>query len=142
MIFNDIAQSFVTLFVIMDPFVSLPILLSLTKGSSEKDRNIMANQAIMIAGLLLFVFYISSTKIFDLLGIRLSSFMIAGGIVLLLLGLQGALGISFKQSKESKDAHVAAVVIGTPLITGPGAITSIIVLAETKGICFPSFMPL
>lgn len=132
MLFN-ILQSFVTLLVIMDPFVSLPVLLAMTKGCPERHRKAMADRATGIAGLIMLIFYASSLKIFDLMGISLASFMVAGGIVLLILGVQGALGISFRQSRQSKDVHVAAVIIGTPLITGPGTITTIIVLVQRQG---------
>jgi len=130
---NDILQGFMTLIVIMDPFVSLPVLLSMTKGVSAADRKAITDKAVLIAGTILLLFFIASNKIFQVLGIGLPSFMIAGGLVLLILGIEGALGISFQKSKESEDVHVAAVVIGTPLITGPGTITSMIVLVETKG---------
>ena len=130
---GDILQGFMTLIVIMDPFVSLPVLLSMTKGVSAAQRRAITDKAVLIAGTILLLFFIASNKIFNVLGIGLPSFMIAGGIVLLILGIEGALGISFQKSKESEDVHVAAVVIGTPLITGPGTITSMIVLVETKG---------
>lgn len=129
----DVLQGFMTLIVIMDPFVSLPVLLSMTKGVSAADRRAITDKAVLIAGTILFLFFVASNKIFNILGIGLPSFMIAGGLVLLILGIEGALGISFQKSKESEDVHVAAVVIGTPLITGPGTITSMIVLVETKG---------
>ena len=129
----DILQSFVTLLVIMDPFVSLPVLLSMTKGCPESHRKAMADRATGIAGIIMLIFYLSSLRIFDLMGISLPSFMVAGGIILLILGIQGALGLSFKQSKQSKDVHVAAVIIGTPLITGPGTITTLIVLVQQQG---------
>lgn len=130
---SDLGQAFITLIVIMDPFVSLPVLIGMTQGLTEKARKAMADRASLIAGVLMLIFFLTSNKIFNLLGIGLPSFMIAGGIVLLILGIESALGISFEKSKKSKDVHVAAVVIGTPLITGPGTITTIIVLVETKG---------
>lgn len=131
--FSDIIQSFVTLLVIMDPFVSLPVLLGMTKGCPASHRKNMADRATLIAGILMGVFYLFSLRIFDLMGITLPSFMVAGGIILMILGVQGALGISFRQSRQSKDVHVAAVIIGTPLITGPGTITTIIVLVQQQG---------
>lgn len=129
----QVLQAFVTLLVIMDPFVSLPVLIAMTKGCPEKHRKAMADRATLIAGVIMLIFYVSSLNIFELIGISLASFMVAGGIVLLILGVQGALGISFRQSRQSKDVHVAAVIIGTPLITGPGTITTIIVLVQQLG---------
>ena len=129
----EVLQAFVTLLVIMDPFVSLPVLISMTKGCPEKHRKAMADRATLIAGILMGIFYLFSLRLFDLMGITLPSFMVAGGIILMILGVQGALGISFRQSRQIKDVHVAAVIIGTPLITGPGTITTIIVLVQQQG---------
>ena len=85
---SDILQGFMTLIVIMDPFVSLPVLLSMTKGVSNATRKAITNKAVLIAGTIMLVFYVASTKIFDIIGIGLPSFMVAGGIVLLILGLE------------------------------------------------------
>jgi multiple antibiotic resistance protein len=66
------------------------------------------------------------------LGVRIESFKAAGGITLILLGIQMSTGISFPKEKE--DVSDVAVVIGTPMITGPATIATAIILSDSYGI--------
>jgi len=69
--------------------------------------------------------------------ITLPSFQIAGGILLFILGMQMALGIEFGHAKDHAPS-AAGVVIGTPLLCGPGAITTVILLAKEYGLFVPA----
>ncbi|MFH1750874.1 MAG: MarC family protein [Candidatus Micrarchaeota archaeon] len=131
-------KSFALLFAIMDPFASIPVFLTLTKKLSSVDRMRAANQALYVATLVILIFLFFGTSILGLFGIRLSDFMIGGGAVLLVLGSQLVFGQE-KREKATKDYHVAATIIGVPLITGPGVITTTIVLAASEGI-FVTFL--
>ena len=74
-------------------------------------------------------------EILKLLSITLHDFKVAGGIVLALLGLENVLNFSISKEKNKKDGmESAAVLIATPLLTGPGLISSIIVLVQTYAI--------
>jgi len=133
----DFLQVFIILFIIMDPFSSFPVFISLTKKFSKKERVKSANKAVLVAGIVAFVFIAIGNSILDFMNISLKSFIVVGGIVLFLLGLEMILG--FKISKEkAKDYNVAAVIIATPLITGPGVITSVIIFTNTLGIVLTS----
>ena len=127
----EILKAFITLFVIMDPFASMPIFLSLTKGLPRKNVAENATNAITVASILLFIFLFFGISILSFFGINMNSFVIAGGIILLLIGVQYVLGINFK--KDVEDYDVASVPIGTPLITGPGVITITILLVSQYG---------
>jgi multiple antibiotic resistance protein len=84
----------------------------------------------------MYLFLIFNKMIFDILGLTMASFQIAGGILLFLLGIQEALGIEIGHCKEhSKTA--AGVVIGTPLLCGPGTITTVMLLSKDYGILIP-----
>jgi multiple antibiotic resistance protein len=74
--------------------------------------------------------------IFDILGLNMASFQIAGGILLFLLGIQEALGIEIGHCKE-QSTTAAGVVIGTPLLCGPGAITTVMLLSNDYGFLIP-----
>ncbi len=130
---EDIIKSFLTLLVIMNPIGNLPIFISLTKGTSARNMKRNANKAILVASILLFVFLFLGKSIFNFFNISLSSFEIAGGIVLVILGVQYVLGIKFKK-EDVKGDDVAYVPIGTPLLTGPGVITIVIVLVSQYGL--------
>jgi multiple antibiotic resistance protein len=131
-----IIYSFAALFIILDPLLSVPIFAAMTKGQSPAEIHKQAFIAVAVAGSLMYLFLIFNKMIFDILGLSLPSFQIAGGILLFLLGIQEALGIEIGHCKEhSKTA--AGVVIGTPLLCGPGTITTVMLLSKDYGILIP-----
>ena len=126
-----IVEAFIALFVIMDPIGNLPLFISLTKGMPIKEIKKNVDRAILVAGVLLFTFLFFGLQIFDLFGINLNSFQIAGGIILLIIGILYVFGTSLKYVKSH--GNDLSVPIGTPLLTGPGAIMTIIILAKESG---------
>jgi len=129
--------SFVTLFVIMDPFASLPAFIALTKNFNDSQRMQAANKAVTIAGILALIFLFAGTALLDALGISMGSFRIAGGILLALLGLETVLGFSFNHEHKKQDLNAVAVLIATPLLTGPGLLSSLILLSSQFGYWIP-----
>lgn len=129
---SDFMKAFFAIFVAMDAFGNLPILFTLTRKLSDKARNRNVNSAVCIAAILLFLFLFFGTKILGFFGISLESFKVAGGIVLLILGLKIVLGLRLRES-GAKKYGVAAVPLATPLITGPAVITVIILLVNQFG---------
>ncbi|OPY31953.1 MAG: hypothetical protein A4E32_01561 [Methanomassiliicoccales archaeon PtaU1.Bin124] len=113
------------LFFIFDPFASLPMFLTLTKEQNEQQKVASANRAILVASLLFLIFAIIGQPILDLFGITGDGFRIAGGIVLLMMAIEVVFGVSF--SKQG-DSNVAWVIVATPILTGPGVITTAILL--------------
>jgi multiple antibiotic resistance protein len=133
---TGIIYSFAALFIILDPLLSVPIFAAMTKGQSAAEIHKQAFIAVAVAGGLMYLFLIFNKMIFDILGLNLPSFQIAGGVLLFLLGIQEALGIELGHSKE----HVktaAGVVIGTPLLCGPGTITTVMLLSRDYGLLIP-----
>lgn len=128
-------KSFAMLIIILDPFLGMITFLALTRKMSERERAEQAFLAVFVAFALLVIFLFGGQALFALLGISFSSFMVAGGVILLLLGIEDILGLQF--SKREANTKAIAVVIGTPLLCGPGAITSIIVLAQRYGYFVP-----
>jgi multiple antibiotic resistance protein len=133
---SSIIYAFAALFVILDPILSVPIFASMTKGQSPKEIHKQAFIAVAVAGILMYIFLIFNTAIFSILGLTLSTFQIAGGILLFLLGMEMALGIDFCKSKNATPT-AAGVVIGTPILCGPGAITTVMLLSKDYGILVP-----
>jgi multiple antibiotic resistance protein len=121
----------------MDPFSSFTVFISLTKKFSKKEKIKSANKAVLVAAILAFVFVLTGKSILDLFSISLRSFTVIGGITLFLLGLEMIL--SFKISKEkAKNYNVAAVIVATPLTTGPGVIASVIIFTNEIGMVLTS----
>jgi multiple antibiotic resistance protein len=129
---SSLIYSFSALFVILDPLLSVPIFTSMTKGQSSSEINFQALIAVAVAGFLMYLFLFFNFFIFVTLGITIASFQVAGGILLFLLGMQMALDIDIGRAKEHTKT-AAGVVIGTPLLCGPGAITTVLLLSEQNG---------
>jgi multiple antibiotic resistance protein len=139
-----IASAFVTLLIILNPLLSVSLFIDLTRGLAKPEIFKQAGIAAAVAGVLMFAFLIFNDAIFTALGISLASFRVAGGIILFLLGLQTVLGSqagspSEKDLQREKTAEIsgksmAGVIIGTPILCGPGAITTVMVIGSDIGI--------
>lgn len=129
--FDELIYAVALLFFIFDPFASLPIFISLTKNMDDKEKKRSALYAILVSGALFIIFTLLGTAILDLFGISLDAFRIAGGLVLLLMAIEIIFSISF--SRGSEQSNVAWVIIATPVLTGPGVISTAILLTAKVG---------
>jgi multiple antibiotic resistance protein len=114
------------LFFIFDPFASVPVFIAMTKGYDEKALVSCANRAVLVAVLLFVIFVFIGQPLLDLFGITVDGFRVAGGLVLLLMSMEIIFGLNLIRSG---DQNVAWVIIATPILTGPGVITTAIILA-------------
>lgn len=127
------------IFALVNPFGAIPTLVSLTEGFSEKERNQVVKKAVMVAGGMLLGFMLLGEYIFSVLGIDISDFKIAGGILLFKVAfdmIQGKLSTTKMTSLEKEDylerEAVGIVPIGVPLLAGPGSITTAIIYFNSK----------
>jgi multiple antibiotic resistance protein len=134
--YAEILTSFITLFIIIDPFISAVFLLSQFKNASSEQKSKAIWTAILVAGAMLFIFLFTGLYILGLLGISFDGFRVAGGIILLILGITTVLGIEFGTHHDKLAG--SAILIGTPLLSGPGALTTIIVLSKEYGLLIPA----
>ncbi|MCL5067256.1 MAG: MarC family protein [Thaumarchaeota archaeon] len=138
MIATQFVAGIVTLFVILDPLGVLPFFLSLTQGSTLEQRRRIANKAVLITICLLLIFAFLGDAILLFLGIQISDFEIAGGALLLLFALRDALSIEplgFKETSAALGATkvletIAVIPIATPLLAGPGSLTTVMLLTR------------
>jgi len=135
-IISGIIYSFAALFIILDPILSVPVFTTMTKGLSPIEIHKQAFIAVAVAGVLMYLFLVFNRIIFDILGLTMPSFQIAGGILLFILGIQEALGIEIGRCKD-QTTTAAGVVIGTPLLCGPGTITTVMLLSRDYGLFIP-----
>ncbi|MEM2121349.1 MAG: MarC family protein [Candidatus Woesearchaeota archaeon] len=130
--FYLLLKAFLSIFVIMDPFGGVTILLSLTKKQSVNERRQIIKKAVSIAAFILLLFILFGQGILNFFGVSLNSFRIAGGIILLIMGIEYVLDLRI--TRESLISYSIAVVpLATPLITGPGVITSTIIIVMQYG---------
>jgi multiple antibiotic resistance protein len=119
----------------MDPFASIPPFLEMTKGRKESECASVARNAVLIAGVIAVIFILVGTPLLDALLITLADFKVAGGIVLIILGLENILGFANRSKADMKEGlDQIAVLIATPLLTGPGLMTSAVLLTEENGL--------
>lgn len=132
---NPLYQLIILFFVIFDPFASFVLFTVATSKMKDKERKKTAARAVMVAGGLSFAVLFLGKLLLDLFSTSISEFQIAGGIVLGVLGLKMVLGYSLVdvEKAEGNTAWAIASIIGTPLLTGPAAIMSIIVSSEQYG---------
>jgi multiple antibiotic resistance protein len=127
--------AFSSIFFLVDPFAALPTFLAVTQGADAARRRRMAWKASLTALVFLSAFAVAGQYIFKLFGITLPAFEIAGGIILLLIGLDMLEAKRSATQEASGDTAAAAskedagiVPLGIPMLAGPGSITSVMVL--------------
>jgi len=131
-VIGDLLYCTLALFIILDPLLSVPIFVSMTKGKSSREISREAAIATGVAGVLMYLFLFGNFVIFETLGITIATFQVAGGILLFLLGMQETLGITIGTVRNRESP--ASVIIGTPLLCGPGTITTVLLLSQQYGI--------
>lgn len=132
----------VTMLVITDPLGNVPFFLALTEGLGVQEQHRIALRAVMVAAVVLLAFAFLGQPLLTALGITLEAFRIAGGILLFLVSVDMVFarqsGIRSVTNAESREAEarsdVAIFPLAVPLIAGPGAITSVLLLmGEARG---------
>lgn len=134
---KDIILAFVPIFVAVDAIGVLPIFISLTEGIKKKDKGKVIIQSVITAGLLAFGFILLGKAVFQLLGITVGDFMVAGGAILFVISINDILN-PIKKSRIPPQT-LGAVPIGTPLIVGPAVLSTSLILMETYGL-YPTFI--
>ena len=124
-----------SIFFLVDPFAALPTFLAVTADQDPARRVRTARKASLTAMVILTAFALAGQYIFRLFGITLPAFEIAGGIILLLIGLDMLEAKRSATQESSGETEAAAskddagiVPMGIPMLAGPGAITSVMVL--------------
>ena len=133
----DVIKSFISLLVLINPIGALPVFISLTANQSlaEKRRTIRI-ASIAVASLLVGTALVGDA-VLNFFGIEIASFQVAGGILILLVGLSmvNAQPPSSRQTREEQEeaeqkANVAVVPLAIPLLAGPGAMSTVIIYAD------------
>ncbi len=133
-------RSFVSLFVIVNAIGNAPVFLTLLQRYDKGEKRTIIKKAILVACAALLVVTLTGNIFFRLLGIELYSFRIAGGILLAIVSIEMLYGRK-TQTQSSADEEryyaerdeISILPLGIPLLTGPGALTTGIVLFDTAG---------
>lgn len=123
---------FVPLFVAVDAVGVLPLFLSLTEGLDPARLKKVVVQSVITASTVALAFIIFGPVILRFMGITVSDFMISGGVLLFAIALSDLL-TGEKRHRLIDHGSLGAVPIGVPLITGPGVLTTCILLVGIDG---------
>lgn len=131
--FNDklFIHALVGVFVIVNPFGNVPLFISLTSKLTQAERKHAIIKSIVIATAILLVFALIGKVLFDMLNVTMSSLRVAGGLLLLAIAfdmLMGKSPASRIDNEEEERESVAVTPMATPLLAGPGAMSTVMVL--------------
>ena len=122
----------ISLFLILDPFASVPMFINITNGLDNRTIKIYADKAIVVAAILLFMFILIGDKLMYIFGVTMDSFRVAGGIIFLMMAVELVFGLKLSKIDDQKGAKWA--IIASPILTGPGVITTAILISSKYGI--------
>lgn len=137
------------LFVVVDPFGCVPLFVAITDGDSQERKRRAARRASLVAGITLAIFAVSGSLIFRLLGVSVGAFRIAGGVLLFLLAVDMLRAQRSRQrttpEEEEEGVHkpdVSVFPLGIPMLAGPGATSTVMVLVSRARNAFEYVMVL
>lgn len=128
-VLRQLALTFVPLFVAMDPVGNLPVFLALTQEGTATHRRKTGNLATLTAFGVGLLFVAVGKAIFSLLGIEVTDFLMAGGIILLILAIRYLItGKTVEIGDVSVSETIGVVPLGTPLVVGPAVLAALLLL--------------
>ncbi len=133
-IFREFGLTFVPLFVAMDAIGVLPFLLPLIGDLGISGRTRVIRSAMITAFGLGLGFIIIGKGVFLLLGIKVADFLVAGGLILLLLAAKDLVTGKIFETQTYSGIEIGVVPIGTPLVVGPAVLTTLLLLIEQHSI--------
>ena len=133
---DSLIQLIILFFVIFDPLVSLTVFLVATEGLSKEEQTRIALYSVIVAGSISILFLFLGESMLNLFSTDIEYFRIAGGIILTILGINMVRGTSFVNEDKIKHTSSTAIssIIGSPILAGPAAITTIIISKYDNGI--------
>lgn len=144
---NEYLKLLAALMSLVDPIGAIPVFISLTGSRSLEERRRTARICAMAVGTVLLLSLLSGEFFLHLFGIGIPSFRIAGGILILLMGIS-MLHASPDRSRQTPEERiesyekdsVAVVPLAIPLLSGPGAMSAIIVYAHESCSCLQHYL--
>jgi len=131
--FTTILLYFTSFFTLMNPIGTMPVFLTMTSDLSKKERRTTAVKAVLTAGFVLILFAILGEYLFNFFGISVAGLKVVGGVLFFFIGydMLNARLSRIKMTEEEAEKYaddIAITPLGIPMIAGPGAITTAIVL--------------
>jgi multiple antibiotic resistance protein len=123
--FVGLGEAVVTLFIVLDPFTVVPFYVSAAEKLPPERRGGFLNTLIYSAVFMLLAFIVIGDYLFELLGVTLKDFRIAAGLILLVYAISSLFDIEIGAPSSSESVERQAIVpLATPLLAGPGSIST------------------
>jgi multiple antibiotic resistance protein len=129
----NLVKAVLALFIVVDPFGNIPIFIGLTERMDSQQRKRVFHSATLIGFILLLVFTLVGQQILAFFNISLYSFMIAGGVLLLIIAVKLLIEGEWRVPTGSLE-KLSSVPIAVPLLVGPGAMTTTMLNFQEFGI--------
>jgi multiple antibiotic resistance protein len=130
---DQVVKFFIVFFVVVEPLSIAPVFVSLTRDTTPEYQRRMAFKAVSISALILLMFSLIGTPFLAVMGISIQAFRIFGGLLLFLIALEmvfaresGTRTSSDEQAESRRRADVSVFPLAFPLISGPGALVTIL----------------
>ena len=134
--FEYLLTSFVALFIIIDPIGLTPIFIAITQGMDDTLRRKVALRSVLVSAFVISLFIVGGETVLGLIGISMPAFRIAGGILLFLTALDMLFQRRSKRRENQTEQELvddpSVFPLAIPLIIGPGAIATVILIAGAK----------
>ncbi len=127
---TDFLKVFMPLLVVIDPFGSLAIFVGMTGSFNRDTRRTISKDAVLYAGIIIILFALVGDIIIGFFGISIEALEIAGGIILLLMGIEMVRQGAKPDTSIENTKNMGIVPFATPLLAGPGAISLVIILMK------------
>lgn len=141
-LFRPYILAFIPIFVAVDALGNIPLFISLTEGLNAKKRKEIVLESVVTATVIAIIFMLVGKVVLRIMGITVSDFKIAGGILLLILSVNFLLPgktKGFVSPPHSRDVGIFP--LGTPLITGPAVLTTTLIIIDEYGLA-PTYISL
>jgi len=127
--------SFIPIFVAVDALGNIPIFVSLVEGNTKKQRDKIIVDSVTTATVVAILFMFVGKWVLNMLGITISDFQIAGGLLLFVIAVRLLLpGMQKSILSDPHDKDVGVFPLGTPLITGPAVLTTTLMMLDSFGL--------
>jgi len=134
--------TFIPIFVAVDAIGNIPLFIGLVEGTNKKQRRKIIIDSVTTATAVAILFMFVGTWVLRLIGITVADFQIAGGALLFVISLRLLLpGTQKVFVADGQDKDLGVFPLGTPLITGPAVLTTILMMLDSHGIV-PTFVSL
>lgn len=125
--------SIIPIMVAIDALGVLPLYIGMTEGMEQAEMKRVARQSMFTALLITIIFVFLGNAVFKILGIQVEDFMIAGGVLLLVISVVNIVRVSDGTDNLTASSTLGAVPLGTPLLAGPATLTTTLVLVNSYG---------